>query len=140
MNQHYLIFGTQKYRTISNYQNFDTSNIVLDNSILYQITTQCELSGLGFVAKVVKNFLIPSIWTMIIWCVRKLTLFPSDYDFEAHGSRGCMCITNKYPHASQKLALWVLLISFVLLQMCWWGINYQSAPQGSSVHVYGIPS
>ena len=33
-------------------------------------------------------------------------------------------------------ALWVLLISFVLLQMCWWGINYLPSAQGSSVHVY----
>ena len=38
------------------------------------------------------------------------------------------------------LALWVLLISFVLLQMCWWGINYLPAAQGSSVHVYNMPS
>ena len=30
MNQHHLIFGMQKYRTISNYQNFETSNIVLN--------------------------------------------------------------------------------------------------------------
>ena len=39
-----------------------------------------------------------------------------------------------------KLALWVLLISFVLLQMCWWGINYLPSAQGSSVHVYSMPS
>ena len=77
---------------------------------------------------------------MIIWCARKLPLFPYEYDFEVHGSRGYMCITNKYPLASQKLALWVLLISFVLLQMCWWGINYLPSAQGSSVHVYSMAS
>ena len=38
-----------------------------------------------------------------------------------------------------KLALWVLLISFVLLQMCWWGINYLPSAQGTSVHVYNMP-
>lgn len=35
-----------------------------------------------------------------------------------------------------RLALFVLLISFVLLQMCWWGINYLPSAQGSSVHTY----
>ncbi len=30
-----------------------------------------------------------------------------------------------------------LLLCFVLLQMCWWGINYLPAAQGASVHTYG---
>lgn len=30
----------------------------------------------------------------------------------------------------------MLIISFVLLQMCWWGINYLPAAQGLSVHTY----
>ncbi len=36
----------------------------------------------------------------------------------------------------EGLALWMLIISFVLLQMCWWGINYLPSAQGSSVHTY----
>ena len=47
---------------------------------------------------------------------------------------------RQVPTHKPKLALWVLLISFVLLQMCWWGINYLPAAQGSSVHVYSLPS
>jgi len=47
---------------------------------------------------------------------------------------------RQIPNHKPKLALWVLLISFVLLQMCWWGINYLPAVQGSSVHVYSMPS
>ena len=47
---------------------------------------------------------------------------------------------RQIPTHKPKLALWVLLISFVLLQMCWWGINYLPAAQGSSVHVYSTPS
>ena len=47
---------------------------------------------------------------------------------------------RQIPTHKPKLALWVLLISFVLLQMCWWGINYLPAAQGSSVHVYNMPS
>ena len=43
---------------------------------------------------------------------------------------------RQVPTHKPKFALWVLLISFVLLQMCWWGINYLPAAQGSSVHVY----
>ena len=46
---------------------------------------------------------------------------------------------RQIPTHKPKLALWVLLISFVLLQMCWWGINYLPAAQGSSVHVYSMP-
>jgi len=40
------------------------------------------------------------------------------------------------PHHRQRLALWMLIVSFVLLQMCWWGINYLPSAQGSSVHTY----
>ena len=43
---------------------------------------------------------------------------------------------RKIPTHKPKLALWVLLISFVLLQMCWWGINFLPAAQGASAHVY----
>ena len=47
---------------------------------------------------------------------------------------------RQLPTHQPRLALWALLISFVLLQMCWWGINYLPAAQGSSVHVYSMPS
>ena len=40
------------------------------------------------------------------------------------------------PKHDVKNALWMLLISFVLLQMCWWGINYLPSAQGTSVHTY----
>lgn len=33
-------------------------------------------------------------------------------------------------------ALWMLLVCFVLLQMCWWGIRFLPSAQGASVHVY----
>ena len=35
-----------------------------------------------------------------------------------------------------RLAFWILIVSFILLQMCWWGINYLPSAQGSSVHTY----
>lgn len=35
-----------------------------------------------------------------------------------------------------KLAFFLLLFSFLLLQMCWWGINYLPSAQGASLHVY----
>ena len=47
---------------------------------------------------------------------------------------------RQIPTHKPRLALWVLIISFILLQMCWWGINYLPAAQGSSVHVYSMPS
>ena len=45
---------------------------------------------------------------------------------------------RQLPHHRKRLALWMLIGSFVLLQMCWWGINYLPSAQGSSVHTYNI--
>jgi len=47
---------------------------------------------------------------------------------------------RQIPTHQPKLALWVVIVSFLLLQMCWWGINYLPSIQGSSVHVYGMTS
>ena len=41
-----------------------------------------------------------------------------------------------YPKSNPRVALWMLLVAFVLLQMCWWGINYLPSAQGTSVHTY----
>ena len=41
------------------------------------------------------------------------------------------------PKQKSRLALWLLILSFILLQMCWWGINYLPSAQGASVHTYG---
>ena len=45
---------------------------------------------------------------------------------------------RQLPRHRERLALWILIGSFVLLQMCWWGINYLPSAQGSSVHTYNI--
>ena len=37
-----------------------------------------------------------------------------------------------------KTAMVTLLVSFCLLQMCWWGINYLPSARNSSVHTYGV--
>ena len=43
---------------------------------------------------------------------------------------------NSQEPKANHLALWILIGSFVLLQMCWWGINYLPSAQSSSVHTY----
>ncbi|MBO7579193.1 MAG: cytochrome c biogenesis protein CcsA [Prevotella sp.] len=43
---------------------------------------------------------------------------------------------RQLPKHKPRLALWLLIISFVLLQMCWWGINYLPSAQATSVHTY----
>ena len=43
---------------------------------------------------------------------------------------------RQLPKHKPRLALWLLIISFVQLQMCWWGINYLPSAQGASVHTY----
>jgi ABC-type transport system involved in cytochrome c biogenesis permease subunit len=45
---------------------------------------------------------------------------------------------RQIPRHRKRLALWMLIGSFILLQMCWWGINYLPSAQGSSVHTYSI--
>lgn len=39
---------------------------------------------------------------------------------------------------SYRPALVILLVSFLLLQMCWYGINYLPSAQGVSVHTYNL--
>ena len=43
---------------------------------------------------------------------------------------------RQLPQQKSRLALGMLILSFILLQMCWWGINYLPAAQGTSVHTY----
>lgn len=46
-----------------------------------------------------------------------------------------------YRHGNHKRvrpALAMIIISFCLLQMCWWGVNYLPSAKGSSVHTYSI--
>ena len=43
---------------------------------------------------------------------------------------------RQQPQQRNRLAFWMLIGSFILLQMCWWGINYLPSAQGSSVHTY----
>ena len=43
---------------------------------------------------------------------------------------------RQIPTHKPKLALWVLLFSFILLQMCWWGINMLPQLRETSVHLY----
>lgn len=45
---------------------------------------------------------------------------------------------RQMPTHNRRIALWMLLVAFVLLQMCWWGINYLPSAQGSSVHTYSV--
>ena len=44
--------------------------------------------------------------------------------------------TTKQPNDRTKL--WLLVIAFCCLQMCWWGINYLPSAQGNSVHTYNL--
>ena len=37
-----------------------------------------------------------------------------------------------------RVALWLLIVCFLLLQMCWWGINFLPSAQDTSVHTYGM--
>ena len=43
-----------------------------------------------------------------------------------------------YRPRSIRPSLWLLIIAFCLLQMCWWGINYLPSAQGMSVHTYNL--
>ncbi|MBP5798482.1 MAG: cytochrome c biogenesis protein CcsA [Prevotella sp.] len=43
---------------------------------------------------------------------------------------------RQLPTHKPRLVLWILILSFILLQMCWWGINYLPSAQETSVHTY----
>ena len=43
---------------------------------------------------------------------------------------------RRQPQHNTRIALWGLIFSFLLLQMCWWGINYLPSAIGNSAHVY----
>ena len=45
---------------------------------------------------------------------------------------------RRLPHHDQRLALVIIVVAFLLLQMCWWGINYLPSAQGTSVHTYDM--
>ena len=40
--------------------------------------------------------------------------------------------------AKKRQALALLIVAFVCLQMCWWGINYLPSAQGNSIHTYNL--
>ncbi len=40
--------------------------------------------------------------------------------------------------SNTRVALWILVVNFALLQMCWWGINYLPSAMGNSVHTYNM--
>jgi len=40
--------------------------------------------------------------------------------------------------AHSRTALWMVIVTFCLLQMCWWGVNYLPSAQGTSVHTYSM--
>ena len=37
-----------------------------------------------------------------------------------------------------RKACWILLLAFVCLQICWWGINYLPSARGLSIHTYNV--
>ncbi len=43
---------------------------------------------------------------------------------------------NFIARRSVRRALFLLIFSFLLLQMCWWGVNYLPSAQGFSLHTY----
>lgn len=45
---------------------------------------------------------------------------------------------RRYKPTHPALAITVLVVAFLTLQMCWWGINYLPSLQASSLHVYDI--
>jgi hypothetical protein len=46
---------------------------------------------------------------------------------------------TRYDQRHTTAPQWLLIVSFCLLQMCWWGINYlPSAQDGASVHTYSM--
>ena len=45
---------------------------------------------------------------------------------------------RQIPRHNRRMAHWLLLVAFALLQMCWWGIRFLPSAQGASVHTYAV--
>lgn len=45
---------------------------------------------------------------------------------------------RKVDPQDRQTACVILLVSFVCLQICWWGINYLPSAQGLSIHTYNV--
>lgn len=45
---------------------------------------------------------------------------------------------RRMPSSRFNVALWILIVNFILLQMCWWGVNYLPSVQGMSIHTYSM--
>ncbi len=45
---------------------------------------------------------------------------------------------RRMPSSRFNVALWILIVNFILLQMCWWGVNYLPSAQGMSIHTYSM--
>ncbi len=43
---------------------------------------------------------------------------------------------TSHSRKSLRRTLFLLILSFILLQMCWWGVNYLPSAQGFSLHTY----
>ncbi len=76
-------------------------------------------------------------WAAATWFSYLVYIHLRSHSFSNFGSSPSTSIT---PVASikDKVALVILIISFLLLQMCWWGINYLPSAQGTSVHTYNM--
>ena len=45
---------------------------------------------------------------------------------------------RQIPRHNRRMAHWLLLVAFTLLQMCWWGIRFLPDALGASVHTYAV--
>ena len=45
---------------------------------------------------------------------------------------------RQIPRHNRRMAHWLLLVAFALLQMCWWGIRFLPDALGASVHTYAV--
>ena len=73
-------------------------------------------------------------WAAATWLsyLLYLHLRQRQASFGASSSNGAAL----YATRNLRLSLFLLLFSFILLQMCWWGVNYLPSAQGFSLHTY----
>ena len=45
---------------------------------------------------------------------------------------------RRIPRIPHRYSFALIIIGFIILQICWWGINYMPSAQGMSVHTYSV--
>lgn len=111
-------------------------------AILQIAGKQVETEGIDGLIRVGLSFLTIGMLFGALWAKEAWGTYWSWDPKETWAAATWLCYLiylhlRRYRPAEVRPAMLWLIVCFLCLQMCWWGINYLPAAQGTSVHTYG---